>query len=80
MMGQLRRSAGSQVFAGSAAPYQMIDRGQDKSREVRRSVRGGKGNSDNGLARCVTPLFKVRLALSLRKWGALRTSRRTGRR
>ena len=74
------RSAGSEPFAGSAETSLMIDRGQDKSREVRRSVGVGKGNEVNDLARCVAPPNKVWRVLTLGFRGGFRTSRRMGRR
>ena len=74
------RSAGSEPFAGSAETSLMIDRGQDKSREVRRSVEGGKDSRDNGLARCMAPPDEVRRTLSVWICGSFRTSHPKGRR
>lgn len=69
------RSAGSEPFAGSAETSLMIDRGQDKSREVRRSVEVGKGNGVNDLARCMAQPGKVRRVLTLEIRSDFRTSR-----
>lgn len=69
------RSAGSEPFAGSAETSLMIDRGQDKSREVRPSVGVGKGNGGNDLARCMATPDKVRRIITLGIRSDFRTPR-----
>lgn len=65
----------SQVVAGSAAAPRLMDRWQDKRREVRARSEGVKHNKFNGLARGA----QVSASLPFRPSGCLALENRTSR-